>query len=90
MLPMKTGINNLYRGFKGLRTRFYSEILRFLNDFFDFRPFFSSKNRKLTKNAHFLDPCAKSPQAILPRPIPLFRGFYPLQIYNNLINRKIL
>jgi hypothetical protein len=43
MPSMKTGINNIYRGFRGRRTRFSSEILRFLNDFFDFWPFFSQK-----------------------------------------------
>ncbi len=40
MPPMKTIIKCTYKGFKGHRTRFASEILRFLNDFCDFLPLF--------------------------------------------------
>ncbi len=51
---MKTIINNINRGFRSLRIRFDSEIWRFLNDFFDFSPFFPQKIEKWSKMHTFL------------------------------------
>jgi hypothetical protein len=46
---MKTGINNIYRGFRGRRARFAFEILRFLNDFCDFWSIFDFRRKKWPK-----------------------------------------
>jgi hypothetical protein len=46
---MKTGINNIYKGFGGRKTRFSSEILQFLNDFYDFWLFFLQKIKNRQK-----------------------------------------
>ncbi len=51
---MKTIIINMSRGFKGLRTRFAFEILRFLNDLCGFLPLFPQKIEKWPKMHTFL------------------------------------